>query len=102
MTEKEFIIWFKGFVEACHDYQPTPKQWQQIKEELAKVTPDTYTDPTKGWWWIYPPYEWTQPFYTEVPYKTGDQVPDPHPVTCKKDNEKLYFGPPGDPPNPCF
>ena len=37
MTEKEFIIWFKGFVEACHEYAPTPKQWDTIKDKLKEV-----------------------------------------------------------------
>jgi hypothetical protein len=34
----------KGFVEACHEYQPTPKQWDLLKEELAKINdePNTY------------------------------------------------------------
>jgi hypothetical protein len=38
MTSKEFIIWLKGFVEACNEFTPTPKQWDSIKEELEKVS----------------------------------------------------------------
>ncbi len=38
MTSKEFIIWLKGFITACNDYAPTPKQWDIIKEELEKVS----------------------------------------------------------------
>jgi hypothetical protein len=38
MTSKEFVIWMKGFMEACNDYTATPKQWDRIKEELEKVT----------------------------------------------------------------
>ena len=38
MTSKEFIIWLKGFITACNDYAPTPKQWDIIKEELDKVS----------------------------------------------------------------
>lgn len=38
MTSKEFTIWLKGFITACNDYAPTPKQWDTIKEELEKVT----------------------------------------------------------------
>jgi len=38
MTSKEFVIWLKGFMEACHEYAPTPKQWDTIKEELEKVS----------------------------------------------------------------
>ena len=37
MTSKEFTIWLKGFITACNDYAPTPKQWDTIKEELEKV-----------------------------------------------------------------
>ena len=44
MTSKEYIIWLKGFVTACNDYAPTPKQWDTIKEELEKVNdyPQSY------------------------------------------------------------
>ena len=37
MTSSEFIIWLKGFTEACNDFTPTPKQWDRIKEVLNKV-----------------------------------------------------------------
>lgn len=37
MTSSEFIIWFKGFTEACNDFHPTPKQWDRIKEVLNEV-----------------------------------------------------------------
>lgn len=37
MTSREFTIWLKGFITACNDYAPTPKQWDTIKEELEKV-----------------------------------------------------------------
>jgi len=38
MTSSEFVIWLKGFVEACNEFAPTPKQWDSIKEELEKVS----------------------------------------------------------------
>jgi len=38
MTSSEFVIWLKGFVEACNEFAPTPKQWDSIKEELGKVS----------------------------------------------------------------
>jgi len=41
MTSKEFVIWMKGFVEACNDFTATPKQWDSIKEVLSKVTDET-------------------------------------------------------------
>jgi hypothetical protein len=37
MTSKEFVIWMKGFTEACNDYTATPKQWDRIKEVLEEV-----------------------------------------------------------------
>lgn len=37
MTSKEFVVWMQGFVEACNDYSPTPKQWDTIKDKLANV-----------------------------------------------------------------
>jgi hypothetical protein len=38
MTSKEFIIWLSGFIEACNDLVPTPKQWDRIKEKLQEVS----------------------------------------------------------------
>ena len=37
MRSNEFIIWLKGFTEACNEYHPTPKQWDRIKEVLNEV-----------------------------------------------------------------
>ena len=37
MTSKEFVIWLKGFTEACNDFTATPKQWDRIKEVLDEV-----------------------------------------------------------------
>jgi hypothetical protein len=44
MTSKEFVIWLKGFTEGVHDFNITPKQWDLLKDELAKVNdePSTY------------------------------------------------------------
>ena len=44
MNSNEFVIWLKGFVEACHEYAPTPKQWDQLKEKLDQVS-NTKTTP---------------------------------------------------------
>jgi hypothetical protein len=41
MTSQEFIIWMKGFVSAAHDYTPTPKQWDTLKEKLEEVEDKT-------------------------------------------------------------
>jgi hypothetical protein len=37
MTSRDFVIWLKGFTEACNDYTATPKQWDRIKEVLYEV-----------------------------------------------------------------
>jgi hypothetical protein len=37
MTSQEFVIWMKGFMEACNDFTATPKQWDRIKEVLYEV-----------------------------------------------------------------
>jgi hypothetical protein len=37
MTSKEFVVWMQGFVTACNEYSPTPKQWDIMKDELAEV-----------------------------------------------------------------
>ena len=37
MTSKEYVIWLKGFVEACHEYAPTPKQWDALTDKLKEV-----------------------------------------------------------------
>jgi hypothetical protein len=41
MTSKEYVIWLKGFVEACHEYAPTPKQWDALKDKLEEVTDES-------------------------------------------------------------
>ena len=37
MTPREFTIWFKGFAQASNGFNITPKQWDDIKEQLDKV-----------------------------------------------------------------
>ena len=46
MTSQHFILWLKGFSEACHEFHPTPKQWDRIKEVLSEV--QDYDD-NPGW-----------------------------------------------------
>ncbi len=38
MNSKEFVIWLKGFVAAANEYNITPKQFEQIVEQLSKVS----------------------------------------------------------------
>lgn len=50
MTSKEFVIWMKGFVEACNDFHPTPKQWDDIKYILDKVNDNISSSYTSKVW----------------------------------------------------
>jgi hypothetical protein len=47
MTSKEFVVWMQGFVEACNEYAPTPKQWDTLKDKLGEVK-DEPTPPYIG------------------------------------------------------
>jgi hypothetical protein len=38
MTSRDFVIWLKGFVMACNEYTPTPKQWDAIQDQLNEVS----------------------------------------------------------------
>ena len=49
MTSKEFTLWLKGFITACNEYSPTPKQWDIIKEELDRVSDNIGTPIGPGW-----------------------------------------------------
>lgn len=50
MTSKEYVIWLKGFVEACHEYAPTPKQWDALKDKLQEVNDSVGTSiGISGW-----------------------------------------------------
>lgn len=37
MTPNEFVIWLKGFAQAANNFTLTPKQWDDIREQLDKV-----------------------------------------------------------------
>ena len=37
MTPNEFVIWLRGFTQAANNFTLTPKQWDDIKEQLDKV-----------------------------------------------------------------
>ena len=38
MTSKEFVIWLKGFTDGVHEFNITPKQWDNLKEKLTEVS----------------------------------------------------------------
>ena len=45
MTPIEFIIWLKGFAQAANGFNVTPKQWDDIKEQLDRVNLQESTGP---------------------------------------------------------
>lgn len=77
MTSNEYVIWLKGFVEACHEYAPTPKQWDALKDKLAEVADENVNlykyilnDNTSNVTTTYPK--------VPIPYTTGgnDEIKD--------------------------
>lgn len=75
MTSKEFVIWFKGFAEACNDLTATPKQWDRIKEELSKVN-DNYNSISIGVGGTGTYNTTNLPNHTNVTYTTKHQLND--------------------------
>ena len=41
MIPREFVIWLKGFVQASNNFTVTPKQWDDLKDQLDKVEIDS-------------------------------------------------------------
>ncbi len=88
MTSKEYVIWLKGFVEACHEYAPTPKQWDALKDKLVEVTdesspsfpfgtPNTSPNTTPVWQEPHYPNPFHKPYIDPYnPYKVTCQPPD--------------------------
>ena len=76
MNSKEYVIWLKGFVEACHEYAPTPKQWDALKDKLAEVNDlvGTPIGPGIGVPNIQQFPTWQHPHYID-PY-------NPYKITC--------------------
>lgn len=90
MTSKEYVIWLQGFVEACNDYAPTPKQWDTLKDKLAEVgdpisLPIGVPNTT--------PSIWQHPHYVD-PYKitctTGSATYNPSTTTMWNPSGSLW------------
>ncbi len=85
MNSKEYVIWLKGFVEACHEYAPTPKQWDALKDKLAEVT-DTSTPSfpfgTPNTTPVDPFPKWQQPHYPNPFDKPFIDPYNPYKITC--------------------
>jgi hypothetical protein len=85
MTSKEYVIWLKGFVEACHEYAPTPKQWDALKDKLAEVTDEEINGTPigeGGWGTPNTTPMWQQPHYPNPFTKPYVDPYNPYKVTC--------------------
>ena len=40
MTSKDFVLWFKGFIDGAHHFNITPAQWDMLKEKIKEVKDD--------------------------------------------------------------
>ena len=77
MTSKEFVIWLRGFTEGVHEFNITPKQWDNLKEELAKVNDYPYSVPigtAVGGWGTPNGTITTTPGNTSITFTTGSNV----------------------------
>ncbi len=86
MTSKEYVIWLKGFVEACHEYAPTPKQWDALKDKLAEVTDEEINGTPigeGGWGTPNTTPMWQQPHYPNPFTKPYIDPYNPYKVTCR-------------------
>jgi hypothetical protein len=75
MTSKEFVIWLRGFTKGVHDFNITPKQWDNLKEELAKVNDYPYSVPVGTGGTGTPNFAvTTTPGNTSITFTTGSNV----------------------------
>jgi hypothetical protein len=40
MTSRDFVIWFKGFMDGAHHHNITPAQWDTLKDKIKEVNDD--------------------------------------------------------------
>jgi hypothetical protein len=52
MTNRDFVIWFKGFMDGAHHHNITPAQWDMLKEKIKEVNDDVayydYEEPNES------------------------------------------------------
>ncbi len=85
MTSKEYVIWLKGFVEACHEYAPTPKQWDALKDKLTEINDDStpsFPFGTPNTAPVDPFPKWQQPHYPNPFDKPFIDPYNPYKITC--------------------
>ena len=74
MTSKEFVIWLKGFTEGVHEFNITPKQWDNLKEKLAEV--DDNTIPMGGVIVDHNTFKINDPGFYQTPNPHGTVYPN--------------------------
>jgi hypothetical protein len=81
MTSQEFILWLKGFSEGVHEYNITPKQWDIVKDKLAKVEDKTLILESPSFP-IYPKQPNTAPIVT-LPFIQPYDPYNPYKITSE-------------------
>jgi hypothetical protein len=74
MTSQQFILWLRGFTEGVHEFNITPKQWDLLKEELSKVSDQSFPFGTPNGTYIPSPAITTTPGTTSITFTTGSNV----------------------------
>jgi hypothetical protein len=69
MTSSEFVIWLKGFTEACNDFTATPEQWDRIKEVLDEVSDNSIEELTPHY--IRSPLSVTMPLTGSISFTSS-------------------------------
>ena len=94
MTSKEFVLWLKGFTEGVHEFNITPKQWDNLKEKLAEV--DDNTIPMGGVIVDHNTFKTVYPNWTGInPYGTrGPETPTGTTITTTPGVGSITIGNP--------
>jgi hypothetical protein len=71
MTSKEFVLWLKGFTEGVHEFNITPKQWDNLKQKLAEVSDEERIGTPIGIGGWGTPNGTGSPIFTTTPGTTG-------------------------------
>lgn len=69
MTSEQFVIWLKGFTEACNDFTATPKQWDRLKEILNEVNDNSTQESTPRY--IRSPLSFTTPLTGSITFASS-------------------------------
>jgi hypothetical protein len=71
MNDKEFVIWLRGFIQGCHEYAPTPKQWDILKETLSSIKTKDGIEEDEWEDWFYSNETSSYPVDSKVKFVTN-------------------------------